>query len=155
MPVVLTEIEQSLPSSSSSGPSFRSQEMHNGSSNDTGTPVSTSKNVTRSSSRKRKQSLSQSQVASHINGSSGANTGIFVAVAISGTNRVITSTDGITWTARRAAQQNSWISIAHGNGVYVAVASDGTYRVMTSTDGITWTAQSAAEQNPWKTIGNQ
>ena len=64
MPVVLTEIEQSLPSSSSSGPSFQSQEMQNGSNNVKGTPVSISNNVTRSSSRKRKHSISQSQVES-------------------------------------------------------------------------------------------
>jgi len=58
---------------------------------------------------------------------------LFVAVAKDGTNRVMTSPDGITWTAKLAAGANSWRSVcSNGNGTFVAVASSGTYRVMTS-----------------------
>ncbi len=58
--------------------------------------------------------------------------GLWVAVAVSGTNRVMTSPDGITWTARAAAEANGWASVAYGDGLWVAVANFGTNRVMTS-----------------------
>jgi len=67
-------------------------------------------------------------------------------------NRVMTSTDGITWTARTSSSTNRWNSVAYGNGVWVAVASSGTNRVMTSTDGITWTARTAAANNGWNGV---
>ncbi len=66
---------------------------------------------------------------------------VFVAVGSSGT--VLTSPDGITWTARTAAEANYWTSVTYGNGLFVAVANSGTNRVMTSPDGITWTARTA------------
>ena len=78
--------------------------------------------------------------------------GLFVAVAYSGTNRVMTSPDGINWTPRTAAEANSWNSVTYGNGLFVAVASGGTNRVMTSPDGINWTPRAAAEQNDWRSI---
>ncbi|GAB3034168.1 hypothetical protein GCM10027185_40020 [Spirosoma pulveris] len=78
--------------------------------------------------------------------------GLFVAVAGDGTNRVMTSPDGITWTARTAAENNSWYSVTYGNGQFVAVAGDGTKRVMTSPDGITWTARTASENNQWNGV---
>ena len=58
--------------------------------------------------------------------------GLFVAVAFSGsgTNRVMTSPDGVTWTARAAAEANYWFSVTYGNGLFVAVAEDGTNQVM-------------------------
>ena len=52
------------------------------------------------------------------------------------------STDGITWTARTAAELNGWYAVTYGNGLFVAVTNTGTNRVMTSPDGITWTARS-------------
>ena len=75
--------------------------------------------------------------------------GVFVAVAFDGTHRVMTSPDGVTWTAQTAAEANGWDSVTFGNGVFVAVAQGGTHRVMTSPDGVTWTAQTAAEANTW------
>jgi hypothetical protein len=83
--------------------------------------------------------------------------GLFVAVAdggfgISG-NRVMTSTDGITWTERASAADNDWKSVTYGNGLFVAVASSGTGdRVMTSPDGINWTVQTSAADNFWKSV---
>ena len=67
-------------------------------------------------------------------------------------DRVMTSPDGVNWTAQVAAEQNFWGSVTFGNGLFVAVAGDGTNRVMTSPDGINWTAQTAAEENPWVSV---
>ena len=77
--------------------------------------------------------------------------GLWVAVAESGTNRVMTSPDGITWTPRTAAEANAWNSVAYGNNLFVAVASTGTNRVMTSPDGITWTARTAPAKS-WNSV---
>ena len=87
-----------------------------------------------------------------------ANPGLFVAVASNGTHGVMTSPDGITWTARTAAEANAWQSVCwaptanSGNGYFVAVANSGTHRVMTSPDGVTWTARTAAAANGWNGI---
>ena len=85
--------------------------------------------------------------------------GKFVAVAAnpsyfdppSGANRVMTSVDGVSWTAQSAAA-GSWVSVTYGNGTFVAVATDGANRVMTSPDGVTWTAQIAAVANSWMSV---
>jgi hypothetical protein len=70
----------------------------------------------------------------------------FVAVAASGTTnyRVMTSPDGITWTARSAPQNNYWRTVCWSPelSIFVAVSENGTNRVMTSPDGITWTLRS-------------
>ena len=68
--------------------------------------------------------------------------GKYVTVASGGTNRVMYSTDGISWTSASATEQNSWRGIAYGNGKFVAVSQNGTNRVMYSTDGITWSNSS-------------
>ena len=78
--------------------------------------------------------------------------GLFVAVASSGINRVMTSPDGISWTVRSAAEANLWHSVTYGNGLFVAVSVDGTNRVMTSPDGITWTTRLATEANSWYSV---
>lgn len=79
----------------------------------------------------------------------------FVAVAQSGTNRVMTSPNGITWTPRAAASAStsSWASITYGNGTFVATAWDGADRVMTSVDGITWTPRTATStSSQWLSV---
>lgn len=65
--------------------------------------------------------------------------GIFVAVACSGTNRVMTSPDGITWTGRKV-EENNWVSLVWSPelSLFVAVSSNGDNRVMTSSDGTKW-----------------
>jgi hypothetical protein len=78
--------------------------------------------------------------------------GQFVAVANGGTNRVMTSPDGITWTARSAPEANQWHSVTYGGGQFVAVSDTGTNQVMTSPDGITWTARSAAGVSDWYSV---
>jgi hypothetical protein len=77
--------------------------------------------------------------------------GLFVAVAGSGTSKVMTSPDGINWTARSAPSSN-WTSVTYGNGLFVAVGSTGSNRVMTSPDGINWTARTAATANSWRSV---
>ena len=72
-----------------------------------------------------------------------------VSDAVSVTPAVV---DARTWTARTAAEANSWTSVTYGNGVFVAVASHGSSRVMTSTDGVTWTARTSAEANNWNSV---
>jgi hypothetical protein len=81
--------------------------------------------------------------------------GLFVAVAADGaTNRVMTSPDGITWTARTSADETTqWEGITYAAGLFVAVGSAGAgNRVMTSPDGITWTARTASEASDWQSV---
>ncbi len=78
--------------------------------------------------------------------------GLFAAINFNGTNRVMTSADGITWTARSAAEANAWFSLTYGDGLFVAVSTNGTNRVMTSADGATWTARAAAAANDWVSV---
>jgi hypothetical protein len=67
--------------------------------------------------------------------------------------RVMTSPDGITWTSRTSATDNTWRSVTYGNGLFVAVSSFGTgNRVMTSPDGITWTSRTSAADNSWYSV---
>ncbi len=81
---------------------------------------------------------------------------LFVAVASSGTgDRVMTSPDGITWTARTSASDNNWTSVIWSKELtlFIAVASSGTgNRVMTSSDGITWTSRISASDNNWTSV---
>ena len=76
--------------------------------------------------------------------------GLFVAVASSGTKRVMTSPDGEDWTPR-TVEASYWNSVCYGNGLFVAVAYDGTKRVMISTDGITWTPRTV-EASYWLSV---
>jgi hypothetical protein len=77
---------------------------------------------------------------------------LFCAVALSGTFRVMTSPDGITWTDRTASQANTWLGVTWGNGLFVAVSGGGTNRVMTSPDGITWTNRIASVVADWRDV---
>ncbi|MDP1688979.1 MAG: tail fiber domain-containing protein [bacterium] len=74
--------------------------------------------------------------------------GLFVAVADNGAvagQRVMTSPDGINWTARDSAADLGWRSVTYGNGLFVAVAGIGVSNgVMTSPDGINWTRRNSA-----------
>jgi hypothetical protein len=81
--------------------------------------------------------------------------GIFVAVADSGTHRVMTSPDGIAWTVRTAASADEWFSVtwAAALGLLVAVAKTGTGTgVMTSPDGVNWTTRTPAADHAWNTV---
>lgn len=82
-----------------------------------------------------------------------AELGLFVAVANTGTNRVMTSPDGITWTARVAAAANQWLSVCWSAelGLFIAVSIDGTNRAMTSSNGVTWTSR-AILSSDWTSV---
>lgn len=59
--------------------------------------------------------------------------GRFVAVAQSGTERIITSADGVTWTTRPTPADNQWYSVAYADRMFVSVAQTGSAnQVMTS-----------------------
>ena len=76
--------------------------------------------------------------------------GLFVAVARSGTHRVIYSKDAITWTPVEVTL-NNWNSITFGNGRFVAVGDSGINRVMHSVDGINWTPV-GVELSAWLSV---
>jgi len=79
---------------------------------------------------------------------------LFVACASTGTgNRIMTSPDGITWTARQSAADNTWVRLAWNGTILVAIAQSGTgNRVMTSTNGINWTLRTSAADLSWSGI---
>ena len=62
----------------------------------------------------------------------------FVAV---GSNAVMTSPDGITWTSR-TAPTGEWQAITNCGGLFVATATWGNNYIMSSTDGIDWIVRS-------------
>jgi hypothetical protein len=74
----------------------------------------------------------------------------FVAVAQTGTNRVMYSSDGITWNVAAAAAVKSWNAIAWDPGAAKLVATAGTTSttsIMTSTNATAWTGQTSASFN--------
>jgi hypothetical protein len=83
--------------------------------------------------------------------------GRFVAVGISATDNVMTSTDGVTWaTTSAAANNDTWLDVTYGNGRFVAVGSSTNPSrdvVMYSTDGLTWSTTTAAGDNDrWHSV---
>ena len=75
---------------------------------------------------------------------------LLVAVSIDGSQRVMTSSDGIRWSSRTTpSDNNTWIAVCWSpeRRLFVAVASSGSSnRVMTSSDGIPGRARRAGEQ---------
>jgi hypothetical protein len=79
---------------------------------------------------------------------------LYVAVGQSGTGtRVMTSPDGIAWTARTSAADYLWSCVCWSPELelFCAVSSNGTTtgRCMTSPDGITWTLRAASTAHSW------
>jgi hypothetical protein len=58
---------------------------------------------------------------------------LFVAVANTGTIRVMTTEDGITWIAGYQATVSPWNAVVAGNGTTVAISVSGTYQSMYGT----------------------
>ncbi len=74
--------------------------------------------------------------------------GLYVAVGEFGSTSVMTSPDGVAWTARSSPTSPNWNSVAYGNGLFVAVSNNGTPNLyMTSPDGINWTSRNLTSQN--------
>ncbi len=82
------------------------------------------------------------------------NAPFFVAVADSGSQLVMTSVDGFTWSNWDSSAANAWKSVAASSSMYVAVAASGTERVMTSISGKSWTsvASSDAANGGWEEV---
>jgi len=76
-----------------------------------------------------------------------------VAIARSGTNRVMYSDDGITWVPATASNNRDWRDVVWADtlGRFVAVAFDGAAagQVMTSPDGVTWTDRTSSLATQW------
>jgi len=66
----------------------------------------------------------------------GYGNGMFVT-GLRGTDTIITSTDGVTWTSRTSPIYGDWRGTCYSNGTFVMVSYDS--ELVTSTDGITWT----------------
>ena len=82
---------------------------------------------------------------------------LFVIIANTGTYRISTSPDGITWTSQTSFTNTSnWSSIvwASGLSLFVAVANSGitTTQIATSPNGTTWTLQTSPVANTWTSI---
>jgi len=81
---------------------------------------------------------------------------LFVAVAYLGSNKVMTSPNGINWTGRASSNEaNQWIGVCWSpeRMLFVAVSENGTNRVMTSPDGITWTPRTSSnEGSQWFSV---
>lgn len=81
--------------------------------------------------------------------------GLFVAIGgPAGTDCVMTSSDGISWTTRTTPSvTTSWYGIAYGNGLFVAVGVDAAGScVMTSPDGISWTSRTPSANLNWLAV---
>ena len=81
--------------------------------------------------------------------------GEFVAVSLDGD--VMSSPDGITWTAGTAAESIGWRSVVYGGGQFVVVGSGGSTSgddVMYSSDGLTWSNSgvSVPVLNTWRSV---
>jgi hypothetical protein len=84
--------------------------------------------------------------------------GRFVAVSASGTGtaRVATSSDGLTWTMGTASAASPWFAVCWSPQLrlFCAVAQSGNAAtsVMTSPDGFTWTSRTAIAGDNWGSI---
>jgi hypothetical protein len=69
--------------------------------------------------------------------------GLFVAVGEGGA--ILTSPDGVSWTARTSGTGDWLFGVTYGNGLFVAVGEGGT--ILTSRDGVSWTARTSGTSN--------
>jgi hypothetical protein len=71
----------------------------------------------------------------------GRNSALFVAVGAKGT--IVTSADGVTWTAaaNSATTNDLYAVVPYGNGLWIAAGANGT--LITSTDGSNWVARTS------------
>lgn len=65
--------------------------------------------------------------------------GVFIAVGANG--QIITSTDGLLWTARTSGTTQVLYGVTFGNGYYVVCGATGT--ILTSTNLTSWTARTS------------
>jgi hypothetical protein len=81
---------------------------------------------------------------------------IFVGVSANGTlnNRVVVSSDGITWTGYDPPQYSQWSGLVWSKelSIFVATSRSGTRRIMTSYNGINWTLRDAPSVEAWRSV---
>jgi hypothetical protein len=81
---------------------------------------------------------------------------LFVAVAVNGTNRIMISNNGITWSVItvNSTLHSGWTSICWSKelGLFVVVAESGTNRIMTSNNGTTWSAVFIPYDQNWISV---
>lgn len=77
----------------------------------------------------------------------------FVICSRSGTERIATSVDGISWISRSVSQDN-WYGLTYSPELdrYVCVGAGNTNRIMSSPDAITWTNRTSPASNTWKYV---
>lgn len=73
--------------------------------------------------------------------------GVFCALTTDG--KVMTSPDGITWTARANLAAGTWNGITFGGGKFVAVQGNNSAVAASSTDGITFTPRTLPTASNW------
>ena len=80
-----------------------------------------------------------------------SNRPLFVAVANTGSNRIMRSVDTVNWYVLNSPITNSidWSAIECGRNHFVAVADSGPHRIAYSTDGTNWLSAAAPAQNAW------
>ena len=79
------------------------------------------------------------------------NAGTYLAVGAGGA--ALTSSDGVTWTARSTGTANDLYAAVYTSSlaaVYIAVGANGT--IVTSPDGVTWTPQASGTTNTLRAI---
>jgi hypothetical protein len=78
--------------------------------------------------------------------------GIFVAVAnTTGSNRVMTSNNGINWSPELGVESSEWYGVCWSPQLKLFVAV-GTNRVMSSSNGKNWNAIAAEQNNGWLNV---
>jgi len=78
----------------------------------------------------------------------------FVAVAREGTNRVMTSITGYSWSLVSVSTPSTWSSVCWSKELelFVAVATSGSLNVMTSNNGTNWNAISSGIDSSWNSV---
>jgi hypothetical protein len=71
---------------------------------------------------------------------------LFVAVAETGTNKIMISPNGYIWTPINVSV-NNLRSVAYGNGMFVAIGGGVANNVVTSTNGINWSVSTVNANN--------
>ena len=74
--------------------------------------------------------------------------GLFVAVGWNGA--ILTSPDGVNWTAWTSGTSSELKGVAHGNSLFVAVGKSGT--ILTSPDGVSWNQQTSETSSELKGV---
>lgn len=77
--------------------------------------------------------------------------GMFAAVAYTGTNRIMTSSDGVTWTDVTEAPTEEWLAVTFGQGRFIAVGENGL--IARTEDGVNWFQADIVSAGSWLLTG--